>query len=62
MSRPSRDVKPLDHAPGVRLHGAMTLVFVAANLPPCRIVNGLALGLTATRVHDLAHAALSTLR
>lgn len=42
MSRPSRDVKPLDHAPGVRLHGAtamlaatvvMTLVFVAANLP-----------------------------
>jgi MFS family permease len=42
MSRPSHDVKPLDHAPGVRLHGGtamlaaalvLSLVFVAANLP-----------------------------
>lgn len=42
IARPSRDVRPLDHAPGVRLHGGtamlaaalvLTLVFNVANLP-----------------------------
>jgi MFS family permease len=42
MSRPSHDVRPLDRAPGVRLHGGtamlaaalvLALIFVAANLP-----------------------------